>query len=59
MRKTKLKNGEIETFFVKGEMNPCGCGSNCFHKEDDGYKTYGVCNSCGKDIYLQRKNWIF
>ncbi|EKS4345050.1 hypothetical protein QB607_003053 [Clostridium botulinum] len=50
-RKIKLLNGEIHTFMVKGQMNPCGCGSNCFHAEDDGKHTLGVCNACGKDIY--------
>lgn len=50
-RKKKLKNGVVEGFFRKGVRNPCGCGSNCFHKEDDGVTTYGVCNACKQDIY--------
>jgi hypothetical protein len=50
-RKTKLKDGEIQSFYIKGEKNPCGCGSNCFHKQDDGEKIYGVCNACKQDIY--------
>lgn len=50
-RKTKMLNGEVHTFFIKGQRNPCGCGSNCFHKVDDGMKTYGVCNACNRYIY--------
>jgi len=50
-RKIKLKDGEIEGFWIKGERNPCGCGSNCFHEEYDGKILYGVCNACKSDIY--------
>lgn len=50
-RNIKLIDGEIESFIIKGERNPCGCGSNCFHKENTDIATYGVCNSCGSDIY--------
>jgi len=58
IRKTKLKNGTVECFFIKGETNPCGCGSNCFHQEDDGVKTYGVCNACQQDIYEYKERDI-
>lgn len=51
VRQVKLKDGRVESFYVTGQMNPCGCGSNLFHKENDGKHTYGVCNSCDKDIY--------
>lgn len=50
-RKIKLSDGEIQSFMVKGKKNPCGCGSNCFHKEDDGVNILGVCNACNEDIY--------
>jgi hypothetical protein len=50
-RKIKLSKGEIESFFIKGQRNPCNCGSNCFHKENDELITLGVCNACGEDIY--------
>ena len=50
-RKVKLKDGKIENFWIKGEFNPCGCGSNVFHKIYDGKHLYGVCNACKKDIY--------
>lgn len=35
------------------ELNPCGCGSNCYHFEYDitSNKIYGVCNCCNTDIY--------
>jgi len=52
MRKLLLdKNGEVEGFFIKGERNPCGCGSNVFHKEYNGKTLFGVCNACERDIY--------
>lgn len=51
-RKIKLLNGEIQSYWMGGERNPCGCGSNVFHLENDEYNTYGVCNSCKLDIYL-------
>lgn len=50
-RKIKLLEGEIHSFIVKAQRNPCGCGSNCFHKEFDGKTLYGVCNACDRDIY--------
>lgn len=50
-RKIKLLDGDIQSFWIKGEKNPCGCGSNCFHKESNEKEVYGVCNSCGLDIY--------
>ena len=44
---------KVWCYFVKDTPNPCGCGSNVFHKEYDVLKEkiYGVCNSCGKDVY--------
>ena len=53
-RKVKLKDGEIESFWYKGEMNPCHCGSNLFHEEYDGNNLYGVCNACNRDLYIFR-----
>lgn len=43
----------IWCYFIKGEKNPCGCGSNCYHYEYDAVakKIYGVCNACNRDIY--------
>lgn len=58
-RKIKLLNGNTHSFFIKGERNPCGCGSNCFHKEDDNKHTYGVCNACGKDVYVYNEREEF
>jgi hypothetical protein len=42
----------IHTYFTH-DRNPCGCGSNCYHKEydPDDEKVYGVCNACNMDIY--------
>ena len=50
-RKVKLKDGEINSFWYKGDRNPCGCGSNLFHEVYDGEHLYGVCNACNRDIY--------
>lgn len=47
----KDKPNDIWSFWIKGEKNPCKCGSNCFHHQYDGNEVYCVCNSCGKDIY--------
>lgn len=58
-RKIKLLNGEIQSFWVKGEMNPCGCGSNLYHLENDEKDTYGVCNCCDKDIYIYNEKVEF
>lgn len=58
-RKVKLINGEIESFMIKDQSPPCGCGSNLFHKVDDGINIIGVCNSCDRDIYQQAKREEF
>lgn len=50
-RKIKLIDGEIQSFFIKKTLNPCGCGSNVYHQEFDGEKLFGVCNACKRDIY--------
>ena len=44
----------VWTYFVSGQRNPCGCGSNCYHHEYDRRdgKIYGVCNACDTDIYI-------
>lgn len=45
------KPDKIWCYFIKGQMNPCNCGGNCFHYEYDGVKIIGVCNACKSDIY--------
>ena len=47
----KNESEHVYTFYISHKRNPCGCGSNCYHYELDGKKIFGVCNSCGKDIY--------
>ena len=49
----------VWTYFVPGERNPCGCGSNCYHHKYDRRdgKIYGVCNACDKDIYIIDKKY--
>ena len=52
MRKVRYKNGEWQDFWFKEDRNPCNCGSNVFHEElSEDNKVFGVCNSCGRDIY--------
>ena len=58
-RKIKLLDGEIESFWIKSERNPCGCGSNVFHIVDDGLHIIGVCNSCSLDIYEYKEREEF
>lgn len=41
----------IWSYYTAGTMNPCGCGSNCYHFEFDGERVIGVCNACRRDIY--------
>lgn len=55
-RTIKMLNGKVHCFFIKGEKNPCGCGSNCFHLEDNGKITYCVCNACKRDLYEKERN---
>ena len=50
-RKIQYYNDEsrgIWTYMVKGESNPCGCGSNCYHKEyePESETLFCVCNAC-------------
>lgn len=40
------------------ERNPCGCGSNCFHKEYDGKNIWCICNSCNTKIYGVKEEYI-
>lgn len=53
MRKIQCHKDDesIWSYFVPGENNPCGCGSNCYHLEYDGANVFGVCNACESDIY--------
>lgn len=50
----------IWQYYDGDENNPCGCGSNCYHYEYDRIdnKVYGVCNSCGMDIYEMKKEYM-
>lgn len=47
----------IHTSYIPGEVNPCGCGSNCFHYERDCEYVYGVCNACDADIYVIKEEY--
>ena len=61
--KRKIQHYENEEegiwcYFIKGQMNPCNCGSNCYHHEYDNIKLYGVCNACKQDIYEYKNEYI-
>lgn len=47
------------TSYLSDSINPCKCGSNCFHYEYDKNKDtiYGVCNGCNSDIYEVKKSY--
>lgn len=45
------EKGNLENYWVRGEKNPCGCGSNLFHYQYDGDTIVCVCNSCKAEIY--------
>lgn len=36
----------------------CSCGANVYHYEYDGENIYGVCNGCGKDLYIVKPEHI-
>lgn len=48
----------VWSYFISGQKNPCGCGSNLYHYQYDGEKLYCVCNSCSCDIYEIREEYI-
>lgn len=50
----------IWQYYDDQDINPCGCGSNCYHYEYDemNNKIYGVCNCCGSDIYEMKKEYV-
>lgn len=45
------EDGNLQNYWVRGEKNPCGCGSNLFHYEYDGKDILCICNSCKAEIY--------
>lgn len=48
-------DGHIKSYWIKGESNPCSCGSNVFQKQNYQGKTYGVCNACKSYLYLYKE----
>ena len=59
-RKTQCykDDGKVWCYYSSDSLNPCGCGSNCYHYEFDGKKIYGVCNACGTDIYEMKNEFV-
>lgn len=59
-RKTQCykDNKKIWCYYSSDSLNPCGCGSNCYHYEFDGKKIYGVCNACDTDIYEVKDEYM-
>lgn len=51
------EKGDLKNYWIPGEMNPCGCGSNLFYRIYDGNNILCVCNSCKTVIYtIKDKN---
>lgn len=59
-RKTQCykDDGKVWCYYSSDSLNPCGCGSNCYHYEFDGKKIYGVCNACDTDIYEMKNEFV-
>lgn len=59
-RKTQCyeDDGKVWCYYSRDSLNPCGCGSNCYHYEFDGKKIYGVCNACDTDIYEMKNEFV-
>ena len=51
-------SNNIWCYYSSDSLNPCGCGSNCYHYEFDGKKIYGVCNACDTDIYEVKDEYV-
>lgn len=53
------EDGDIKSYFIRDEINPCGCGSNCYHHQYDKKSDiiYCVCNACNLDIYTIKKQY--
>lgn len=51
-------NGDIKSFMTKGQRNPCGCGSNCYHYITDDVEILGICNACETAIYQISQEYV-
>ncbi|WP_270466983.1 hypothetical protein [Butyribacter intestini] len=58
LRQMSHENGKVWCYYSSDSLNPCGCGSNCYHYEFDGKKIYGVCNACDTDIYEMKNEFV-
>lgn len=49
----ETQDGKVKDYIIKGQNNPCGCGSNVFYRANmtKARKTLGVCNACNETIY--------
>lgn len=34
------------------------CGSNVYHHEYDGENIWGICNSCGNEMYMLKEEFV-
>lgn len=51
-------DGDIKSFITRGQRNPCGCGSNCYHYVTDGVEILGICNACETAIYQVNTEYV-
>lgn len=50
------KQDKLRDYHIGGQC--CPCGANVYHYEYDGNEIYGVCNACGKDLYVVKEGYI-
>lgn len=47
---------KLWNYYIGGQC--CSCGANVYHYEYDGKDIYGVCNACGKDLYIVKEEYV-
>lgn len=50
------KQDKLWNYRIGGQC--CSCGANVYHYEYDDNEIYGVCNACGKDLYVVKEEYI-
>lgn len=50
------KQDKLWNYHIGGRC--CSCGANVYHYEYDGENIYGVCNACGKDLYVVKEEHV-
>lgn len=50
------KPDKLWNYYIGGQC--CSCRANVYHYEYDGKDIYGVCNACGKDLYIVKEEYV-